>query len=119
MLAAVGGTLVVALGLAGMSGAFSGAPAVTPSPTPDATSSTPPPTAPPSLVEASASVAPTAAASNPVTPTPAATPRTYVVQSGDTLNEIALRFGTTAAAIRSAKGLTSDTINVGQELIIP
>jgi LysM repeat protein len=123
VVAAAGGTLVVALGLAGISGAFSGTPAASASPTPEATSSTTPTTAPPSSVEASASVAPTVAASNPVTPTaattPAATPRTYVVRSGDTLNGIATQFGTTAAAIRAANGLTGDQIDVGDVLIIP
>jgi LysM repeat protein len=53
------------------------------------------------------------------TPTPAPTPVTYIVQSGDTLNEIAARFGTTAQAIMDANGLTSDIIQVGQVLIIP
>jgi LysM repeat protein len=52
-------------------------------------------------------------------PTPAPTPVTYIVQPGDTLNEIATRFGTTAQAIMAANGLTSDVINVGQVLIIP
>ena len=42
-----------------------------------------------------------------------------MVQPGDTLNEIATRFGTTAQAIRDANGITGDTINVGQQLIIP
>lgn len=53
------------------------------------------------------------------TPTPAPTPITYIVQSGDTLNEIAARFGTTSQAIMDANGLTSDIIQVGQVLIIP
>jgi len=44
---------------------------------------------------------------------------TYIVQSGDTLNSIAARFGTTAQAIREANGLTSDLIHPGQVLIIP
>ena len=43
----------------------------------------------------------------------------YVVQSGDTLNLIATRFGTTVDAIRQANGLSSDVINVGQVLTIP
>jgi len=123
LLTAAGGTLVVALGLAGISGAISGAPVATASPTPGATSSTTP-TAAPSSSEASGSVAPTAPASNTVTPTPAATPaatpRTYIVQSGDTLNEIAQRFGTTASAIAAANGINvNDTIDPGQVLIIP
>ena len=45
--------------------------------------------------------------------------QTYVVQSGDTLYEIANRFGTTVSALKSANNLTSDTILVGQVLNIP
>ncbi len=44
---------------------------------------------------------------------------TYTVQPGDTLYRIAQRFGTTVDAIRSANGLTSDSIYVGQQLSIP
>jgi LysM repeat protein len=44
---------------------------------------------------------------------------TYIVQSGDTLNAIAARFGTTVQAIMDANGLTSDEILIGQVLIIP
>jgi LysM repeat protein len=43
----------------------------------------------------------------------------YTVQRGDTLFSIAQRFGTTVDAIKSANGLTSDSIFVGQELVIP
>jgi len=43
----------------------------------------------------------------------------YVVQRGDTLWDIARRFGTTVQAIMSANNLTSTTIYVGQRLIIP
>jgi LysM repeat protein len=53
------------------------------------------------------------------TPTPAPTPITYIVQAGDTLNQIAARFGTTAQAIMEANGLSSEIIQVGQVLIIP
>jgi len=42
-----------------------------------------------------------------------------VVQEGDTLNGIAVQFGTTVEAIRQANGLPSDVINIGQVLIIP
>jgi hypothetical protein len=45
--------------------------------------------------------------------------QTYVVQSGDTLYEIANRFGTTVSALKEANNLTSDTILVGQVLNIP
>jgi LysM repeat protein len=53
------------------------------------------------------------------TPKPLPTPQTYVVQSGDTLNGIALRFGTTVTALKAANGLTGDIINIGQVLVIP
>ncbi|MCC5840070.1 MAG: LysM peptidoglycan-binding domain-containing protein [Opitutales bacterium] len=43
----------------------------------------------------------------------------YTVQAGDTLTRIANRFGVTVAEIRSANGLTSDTIRVGDTLRIP
>jgi LysM repeat protein len=45
---------------------------------------------------------------------------TYVVQEGDTLGDIANRFGTTIAALESANGLRdTDVIVIGQELVIP
>nr|WP_309099192.1 LysM peptidoglycan-binding domain-containing protein [Fredinandcohnia onubensis] len=43
----------------------------------------------------------------------------YSVRSGDSLSVIANRFGVTVDAIRTANGLTSDTIRVGQLLTIP
>lgn len=43
----------------------------------------------------------------------------YVVQEGDNLFRIALRFNTTVEAIQAANGLEDTTIYVGQELIIP
>ena len=43
----------------------------------------------------------------------------YTVKGGDTLSKIAKKFGTTPKAIRSASGLSSDKINVGQKLKIP
>lgn len=48
-----------------------------------------------------------------------ARPSTYVVQSGDTLYSIALRFGTTVEALKAANGLTSSVIRVGMVLRIP
>ena len=46
--------------------------------------------------------------------------RTYVVKPGDTLTVIAIRFGTTVAAIASANNITNiNNISVGQVLIIP
>jgi LysM repeat protein len=75
------------------------------------------PTAEPSTSEpAEPTARPTRSAAEP-TPSPAQT--TYVVQEGDTLNAIAVRFGTTVEAIRQANGLPDDVINIGQVLVIP
>jgi LysM repeat protein len=51
--------------------------------------------------------------------TSALAPGTYVVQRGDTLFRLALRFGTTASAIQAANQLYSSLIQVGQTLVIP
>jgi nucleoid-associated protein YgaU len=109
------GGLIGWIGLGGLGAILGPGPSPSASPSQEATP-TPTPEASPSP-EPSAS--PTSAATTGPTPTPAATPVTYIVQSGDTLNEIAARFGTTAQAIMAANGLTSDVINVGQVLIIP
>ncbi len=45
--------------------------------------------------------------------------RTYVVQYGDTLYRIAVRFGVTVSALMQANGLTSDYIYPGEVLKIP
>ncbi len=50
---------------------------------------------------------------------PRGSPETYVVQSGDTLYEIAIRYHTTVAAIKQLNGLKSDALQVGQKLAIP
>jgi len=51
---------------------------------------------------------------------PADSPRTHIVQPGDTLFAIALRYGTTVAAIKQLNRLgDSDLIQVGQKLLIP
>jgi LysM repeat protein len=44
---------------------------------------------------------------------------TYIVQPGDNLFRIALRYGTTVDALKAANGLTGNTIYVGQTLVIP
>ena len=54
----------------------------------------------------------------PVTP-PAENYFNYTVRSGDTLFLLGQRFGTTAAAIKSLNGLTSDALSIGQVLKIP
>lgn len=43
---------------------------------------------------------------------------TYTVKSGDTLYALSLRYGVTVAEIKSWNGLRSDTIRVGQSLIV-
>ena len=121
LVAAVALAVIGLLVLGSLFGMLKGGPAESASPT---ASPTPSPSA--SLL-ASAPPASTSASAPASAPIPSATPlvtpapsqRTYVVQQGDTLNEIAQRFGTTAEAIKAANGLTSDTINVGQVLIIP
>ncbi len=63
--------------------------------------------------------APTTAAGATPVPATASNPGTYTVRPGDNLFRIALRFGTTVAAIQAANGLTSAIIRVGQVLKIP
>ena len=43
----------------------------------------------------------------------------YVVARGDTLSEIATRFGISVRALKASNGLSGNTIHVGQKLIIP
>ena len=45
--------------------------------------------------------------------------RTYVVRPGDTLSEIAERFGTSSAALRAANRMTASTVVVGRRLVLP
>lgn len=47
-------------------------------------------------------------------------PRTYTVKAGDTLYAIAVKYGTTVAAIASANSISNvNNISVGQALVIP
>lgn len=50
-------------------------------------------------------------------PTP--TPILYIVQSGDTLSDVALKFGVTIEAIQTLNNLSTTMINIGQVLQIP
>ncbi len=43
----------------------------------------------------------------------------YTVQRGDSLSEIAQRFGVSTSVLRADNGLRSDTIRIGQRLTIP
>ncbi|PAW66463.1 MAG: hypothetical protein B9S38_13645 [Verrucomicrobiia bacterium Tous-C4TDCM] len=60
------------------------------------------------------------------TPAPAAAPTaaaaastTHTVARGDTLGGIAHRYGASSAAIKQANGMTSDTVVLGKQLVIP
>ncbi|MCR2213553.1 LysM peptidoglycan-binding domain-containing protein, partial [Salmonella enterica] len=46
------------------------------------------------------------------------TAQSYYVASGDTLWDIANKFGTTVDALMATNGLSSEVIVVGQELIV-
>ena len=50
---------------------------------------------------------------------PAQTPQEWVVKAGDTLSGVAKRFGVSVQAIKDANKLKSNTLHVGQKLIIP
>ncbi len=65
----------------------------------------------------------TPATATPIPPVtilaPASGSATYTVQRGDTLFRIGLRFGVTVVNLKAANGLVSNTIFVGQVLVIP
>jgi len=44
---------------------------------------------------------------------------TYVVKTGDNLSSIANRYGTSVSELRSINNLSSDTLFVGQQLLVP
>ena len=44
--------------------------------------------------------------------------KTYIVKSGDSLSVIAQKYNTTVDSLKKANGLKSDTIRIGQKLII-
>lgn len=55
----------------------------------------------------------------PTTTTPTGQAGEYIVQPGDNLWLLANRYNTTIAAIKTASGITSDALFVGQRLMIP
>jgi LysM repeat protein len=123
LIGAVGGVVVVLLLLGNAFGMLGHLPRSTPSPTPSPTASPSAAATPSSVASATApppTISPTLVPTAAPTPTPAPTQRTYRVQANDTLNGIAQKFHTTAQAIADANGIkVTDTINVGQVLIIP
>ncbi|PWH20980.1 MAG: hypothetical protein DDG58_00095 [Ardenticatenia bacterium] len=62
---------------------------------------------------------PTPIPASPTSMPPAPAGTIYTVRWGDTLFSIATQFGVTVEAIKSANGLSSDIIQVGQQLVIP
>lgn len=117
------GLVVVILALVGIIGQIMGskpalegattkAPTATSRPlyTPAVATFTPAPTATPAPI-VTATVAPP--------PSPAASERTHTVKAGDTLLGIALEYGVTVEAIKTANTMADDTIYLGDVLIIP
>lgn len=111
-----------------------GCSAETPLPTrivPAQTAAVPPTSQPAPTNTPAATVAPQNASTTqtPPTETPSLTPGPtespslepiiYVVQAGDTLTGIALEYGVDVGRLRQVNGLTSDLININQELVIP
>lgn len=60
-----------------------------------------------------------AAAKSAASAEPASKGGTYVVASGDTLSSIAKKFGTSIAKLKSANGLKTNLLRVGQKLRLP
>jgi LysM repeat protein len=114
----------VNVGAAVSSAPTTSAPAILPPASPSAEPSAVPSAAPtevPSIAPTDApSAAPTAAPTPAPTPAPTVAHRTYTVQSGDTLERIARRFGTTIDAIVELNNLPNrNYLSIGQVLKIP
>ena len=52
-------------------------------------------------------------------PAPATNGNEHIVAAGETLTSIAKSTGTSIADLRKANNLTSDSLKVGQKLVIP
>ncbi len=132
LLTSVAGAVLARPAMDGSLSVLNAVAAVTPSPTPTPVAAPSAAPSPPSLTPTaspSPSPSPSPAPSPTVTPTPAPTPTppptptpllTYVVQEGDTLADIAERFGSTVAAIQAANDIEDpNEIIIGQTLVIP
>ncbi|MBI4787317.1 MAG: LysM peptidoglycan-binding domain-containing protein [Chloroflexi bacterium] len=75
----------------------------------------------PSLALPTAGATGTLPIATPPSFTPTAVPAQakYRVKAGDTLSAIAATYGVSVQAIKNANGLQSDTIRIGEELVIP
>jgi hypothetical protein len=109
------GLMIVAFAIVAIARFSAGGPAASPSPSAYAVVSPSPsrsaaPTASPTIGPSGSAVAPSSSPSFRTT---------YTVKKGDTLLGIAKRFNTTAAKIRAANGLTSNSLKIGQVLKIP
>jgi LysM repeat protein len=115
---ALAGLMIVAFGVVGLS-RLSGPPSAQPSTAPTSIAVVPSKSVRPSssaVIRPSASASALASASA----VPAASFRTtYTVKKGDTLNTVAVRFKTTAAAISRLNNLKSSALRIGQVLKIP
>jgi LysM repeat protein len=96
----------------------SAVPSVTPRPRPTATAT-------PTVATPEPTVAPTPEATPVATVVPTPTPppppvQTYAVQAGDTLAELAVRFGTSVEVLQALNGIDDpDEIVIGQILVLP
>ncbi len=94
-------------------------------PTPDATITPSTAIAPASTATPTRTPQPTATPrpATPIaspTPTTTPTPVIYIIQSGDTLLDVAIRFDTTTDAIQDTNGIVDPRLlQIGQEIIIP
>ena len=46
-------------------------------------------------------------------------PVRYTIERGDTLSDIAVRYGTSTRRLKEANGIAGDRIRVGQVIVIP
>ncbi len=108
-------------GAPGASGSAGGASAASPSVS-AAPAATPTPLATPTPVATPTAAAPsgTPAETGSPTPTPPQTPAVHVVKPGETLSQIALRYGVTVDALQTANKITDPNVLLaGQRLVIP